>query len=62
MMWLKWVSALLLVLAGVEWFSPGAVTNNLGTFNVAGYGIGALLGVVAVALGLWQIYELAMKR
>jgi hypothetical protein len=62
MMWLKWVSAILLVLAGVEWFAPGTISGYTNTYAVSGFSLTQLVGVVAVALGLWEVYEMTMKR
>jgi hypothetical protein len=62
MMWLKWVSAILLVLAGVEWFAPGTVSSYTSMSIAAGYTLTQVVGVVAVALGLWEIYEMTMKK
>jgi hypothetical protein len=62
MMYVKWLAALLLLVAGVTWALPGVLDSVTGTTLVTGFTVGNLLGWVALVVALWQLYMMLMKK
>jgi len=62
MMWTKWLVVLLVLLAGVDWAFIGTLDTLKTTTLVSGFTVGNVLGYVALIVGAWTAYEMAMKK
>lgn len=62
MAYTKWVIVLLVLLAGVDWAFTGTLDSLKATALVSGFTLGNVLGYIALILGAWSVYEMAMKK
>lgn len=62
MAYTKWVIVLLVLLAGVDWAFTGTLDSLKATSLVSGFTLGNVLGYIALILGAWSVYEMAMKK
>lgn len=62
MAWVKWVSPILLLVAGISWAFSGTLDSLTTTKIVSGFNVGNLLGYVAIVIGAWSLYEMTMKK
>jgi hypothetical protein len=59
---LRWVSPLLLLLAGITWALTGVLDSVTTVALYSTFTVGNLLGWVAILVALWTLYTMLMKK